>query len=216
MMPPFRTVLIDDHRVFSDGLNLILSHSPDFTVVEQVFDSRRAYDACLQQKPDLVLVDYNMPHLDGVAVVKQLGQLTHTCRIVVISLYADKEEIARCRALKVDGYLAKTIPADRLLALLGRVMQGEQVIETDLPNETPGSLPDHWRLGPRLTKREVDILMGMKQGLTTEQIAVQLELSYFTVQIHRKNISRKLPFLTEKELYEFLEVLADSGLTSDR
>ncbi len=209
MMPPFRTVLIDDHRIFSDGLNLILSHSPDFTVVEQVFDSRLAYDVCCRQKPDLVLVDYNMPHLDGVAVVEQLGKLTHPCRIVVISMYADKAEIARFRALNVDGYMAKTIPADRLLALLDRVMQGERVIESDLPNEPSASLPDQLRLRHQLTKREVEILKGVKQGLTTEQIAAQLSLSYFTVQTHRKNINRKLPFESQKEFYDFLETLAD-------
>ena len=207
MMPPFRTVLIDDHRVFSDGLRLILSHSADFTVVEQVFDSRLAYDACLQQKPDLVLVDYNMPHLDGVAVIEQLGQLTHPCRIVVISMYAEKAEIARFRALNVDGYLAKTIPADRLLALLDRVMQGERIIESDLPTGQPAPLPDYFRLRHKLSKREVDILNGLKQGLTTEQIAVQLGLSYFTVQTHCKNISRKLSFTTQTELYEFLNTL---------
>lgn len=208
-MNRYRTILIDDHQLFNDGLRLILSHSPQFEVVGQVFESRRAYDTCARLQPDLVLVDYNMPHTNGEAVVAQLRQLPNPCRIVIISMYAEKKEIARFKALHVDGFMAKTVPAERLVALLDRVMQGEQIIETDAPNEEPSTVPDHFRLKQLLTKREIEILKGVKQGLTTEQIASEHSLSYFTVQTHRKNISRKLPFLTQKELYEFLETLED-------
>ena len=206
-MNPYRTVLIDDHQLFNDGLRLILNNSPHFEVVGQVFDSRRAYDTCAKLQPDLVLVDYNMPHYNGEAVVAQLQQLPKPCRIVIISMYAEKKEIARFKALNVDGFMAKTVPAERLVALLDRVMQGEQIIEMDVPQPEPLPVPDHFRLKQLLTKREIEILKGVKQGLTTEQIAGQHSLSYFTVQTHRKNISRKLPFVTQKELYEFLETL---------
>ena len=208
-MNPYRTVLIDDHQLFNDGLRLILSHSPRFEVVAQVFDSRRACETCAKLQPDLVLVDYNMPHLDGEAIVAQLRQLPQTCRIVIISMYAEKKEIARFKALHVDGFMAKTVPAERLVALLERVMQGEQIIETDVRQPEPLTLPDHFQLRQLLTKREIEILKGVKQGLTTEQIATALGLSYFTVQTHRKNISRKLPFPTQKEWFDFLETLAD-------
>jgi len=202
-----RVVLVDDHQLFNDGLRLILNNSPRFEVVGQVFDSRRAYDTCAGLQPDLVLVDYNMPHYNGEAIVAQLRQLPNTCRIVIISMYAEKKEIARFKALHVDGFMAKTVPAERLVTLLDRVMQGEQIIETDVPRPEPLPVPDHFRLKQLLTKREIEILKGVKQGLTTEQIASQLGLSYFTVQTHRKNINRKLPSLTQKELYEFLETL---------
>jgi DNA-binding NarL/FixJ family response regulator len=208
-MNTHRTVLIDDHQLFNDGLRLILSNSPRFEVVGQVFDSRLAYDTCAELEPDLVLVDYNMPHYNGEAIVAQLRQLPKTCRIVIISMYAEKKEIARFKALNVDGFMAKTVPAERLVALLNRVMQGEQIIETDVPQAGPLTVPDHFRLKQLLTKREIQILKGVKQGLTTEQIASEHSLSYFTVQTHRKNISHKLPFLTQKELYEFLETLPD-------
>ncbi|MBC7570316.1 MAG: response regulator transcription factor [Spirosoma sp.] len=207
-MNPYRTVLIDDHQLFNDGLRLILSNSPQFEVVAQVFDSRRAYDTCARHQPDLVLVDYNMPHFNGEAVVAQLQQLPKTCRIVIISMYAEKKEIARFKALNVDGFIAKTVPAERLLTLLDRVMQGEQIIETDALKPEPLTVSDHFRLKQLLTKREIEILKGVRQGLTTEQIASKLSLSYFTVQTHRKNISHKLPFSTKKEFYDFLELLA--------
>ncbi len=202
---PIRTILIDDHCLFNDGLSLVLRESPDFTVVEQVYDSRLALTACSKHAPDLVLVDFNMPHVDGLAVVEQVKQLPHPARIVVISMYAEKREIARFTELLVDGYIAKTVAADRLLTLLRQVMAGERVVETD--NPTLPRSDDTFVVRYGLTKREIEILKRVKQGLTTEQIADELFLSYFTVQTHRKNISQKLPFDTKKDFYDFLATL---------
>lgn len=204
-MTPIRTILIDDHRLFNDGLSLVLRESPDFTVIEQVYDSRRAQEVCCRHKPDLVLVDFNMPHLDGLVVVKQLRQLQNPVKIVVISMYAEKREIARFDELLVDGYIAKTVAADRLLTLLRQVMEGTKVVETDKPTLLLSD--DAFRVKYGLTKREVEILRRVKLDLTTEQIAAELSLSYFTVQTHRKNISQKLPFTSKKEFYDFLETL---------
>lgn len=204
---PTRTILIDDHRLFNDGLNLVLRESSDFVVVEQVYDSRLALEACARLTPDLVLVDVNMPHYDGLAVVNQLKQLPAPGKIVIISMYAERREIDRFSALNINGYIAKTVAADHLLTLLRQVMQGEFVIETDaLPSP---ALPanDTARSTYGLTKREVEILKRVKLGLTSEQIADTLSLSYFTVQTHRKNISQKLPFTSKKDFYDFLETL---------
>lgn len=202
---PTRTILIDDHRLFNDGLSLVLRESPDFIVVEQVYDSRLALDTCRRHAPELVLVDFSMPHLDGLAVVKQLQQLPGSCRIVIISMYAEKREIDQFRALSIDGYIAKTVTADRLLTLLRQVMHGQHVIETDRAPSPAAPAPTQPTYG--LTKREIEILKRVKQGLTSEQIADELSLSFYTVQTHRKNISQKLPFSTKKQFYDFLTSL---------
>lgn len=204
---PTRTILIDDHRLFNDGLSLVLRDSMDFVVVEQVYDSRLALEVCQRLAPDLVLVDVNMPHFDGLAVVEQLKQLPIPCQIVIISMYAEKQEITRFKAMNINGYIAKTVAADRLLRLLRRVIEGHMVIETDTAFRLPQPVKDIDRFTYGLTKREVDILKGIKRGLTSEQIADELSLSFYTVQTHRKNISRKLPFTTKKEYYDFLETL---------
>ena len=204
---PTRTILIDDHRLFNDGLNLVLRESSDFVVVEQVYDSRLALEACARLTPDLVLVDVNMPHYDGLAVVNQLKQLPAPGKIVIISMYAERREIDRFSALNINGYIAKTVAADHLLTLLRQVMQGEFVIETDALPSPARPANDTARSTYGLTKREVEILKRVKLGLTSEQIADTLSLSYFTVQTHRKNISQKLPFTSKKDFYDFLETL---------
>lgn len=203
---PIKTILIDDHRLFNDGLSLVLRDSPDFVVAEQIYDSRLAFEACLRHTPDLVLVDVNMPHLDGLAVVEQLQQLPVAPKVVIISMYADQREIARFSTLVVNGYIAKTVTADRLLTLLGQVMAGQYVLETDT-QPRPERLLTNLTPPYNLTKRELDILKQVKRGLTSEQIADELHLSFYTVQTHRKNISQKLPFTTRKEFYDFLRML---------
>jgi DNA-binding NarL/FixJ family response regulator len=207
MTTPYRTILIDDHQLVSDGLKTILNNTPDFVVVEQVFDSQLACEVCAQHEPDLVLVDFNMPKLDGLAVVQQIQQLPFRCRLVVVSMYAEQPEITRFKVLNVDGYLAKSISAEQLLASLRRVMQGERVFVSDTVPSSPALPADYFWLNYQLTRREVDILKRIKAGLSSEQIAVALELSYHTVQAHRRNINRKLPFKTDKELYDFLNTL---------
>ncbi|TAE23526.1 MAG: DNA-binding response regulator [Cytophagales bacterium] len=215
MTKPYRTILIDDHQLFSDGLKTILNDTTDFRVVEQVYDSRQAQAVCAQHKPDLVLVDFNMPNLDGLAVVRQIRQLSFPCRIVVVSMYAEPAEVARFDALHVDGYLAKSISARRLLLLLEWVMLGERVFETDVVSVSPSVPPDYFWLKYQLTRREVEILKLVKAGLSSEQMADQLSLSYHTVQAHRRNIKRKLPFNTEKQFYDFLNKLEDKLTESD-
>lgn len=106
-----KTMIVDDHTLFNDGLALILNESKLFEVVEQVFDSRIAYKRCLTKLPELVLLDLNMPHLNGLEVARQLINLSRKPKIVVISMYAEKKEVNSFKNLQVDGYLAKTIPS---------------------------------------------------------------------------------------------------------
>lgn len=209
MMKPYRTILIDDHPLYSNGLKATLNDSPDFVVAEQVSDSRQAQAVCAQHKPDLVLVDFNMPNLDGLAVVRQIRKLPFPCRIVVISMYADLPEITRFRALNVDGYLAKTVTSEDLLASLNRVMQGETVFMSDATTASSALPPDYFWINYQLTQREVDILKLVKAGKSSEQMAIELELSYHTIQTHRRNINRKLPFKTNKELFDFLDLMGE-------
>jgi DNA-binding NarL/FixJ family response regulator len=88
-----KTIIIDDHALFNDGMNLILKESGSFEVIEQIYDSRQAQSKCFSLKPELIIVDYNMPHLNGLEVVRQLNRLGIDTKTVIVSMYADKKEI---------------------------------------------------------------------------------------------------------------------------
>lgn len=199
------TIIIDDHSLFNDGLSLILKES-GFKVVEQVYDSRQAYFKCYSLRPSLVIIDYNMPHLNGLEVVKQINSLDYDCKIVIVSMYADKKEIALFKDQGVDGYINKTTPAPDLIRALNAILKGEKVFISNAIVK-PELQKDEFEKKHRLTKRELEILKLIKDDYTTEQIATSLSLSFYTVETHRKNIKHKLNFETKQEYYDFLKSL---------
>ncbi len=197
------TVIIDDHTLFNDGLSLILKESGVFKVIEQIYDSRQAFFKCFSLQPQLIMIDYNMPYLNGLEVVKQLKTLKLESKIVIVSMYAEKREIALFEEIGVDAYITKTTPANELIATLKKVMQGEKIFESSFNNK-PIIEKDAFALKNHLTKREIEILKLIKKNYTTEEIATALNLSYYTVETHRKNVNQKMKFKTKKEFYAFL------------
>lgn len=125
-----KVIIIDDHQLFNDGLSLILKESANFQVILQIYDSRHAAYECQKLSPELILVDYNMPFLDGLEVVKLLKKGNIAYKIVVISMYADKKEIELFKDSGINGYLSKTTPAKELISALSKIMEGEFIFGT--------------------------------------------------------------------------------------
>ena len=198
-----KTIIIDDHSLFNDGLNLILSESGQFDVIMQVYDSRQAYHKCFSLRPELVMIDYNMPNLNGLEVVKQLNSLNYDWKIVIVSMYADKKEISLFKELGVHGYINKTTPSFELIEALKAIINGENIFISNMVGK-PEIQKDDFALKHQFTKRELEVLQLIKKDYTTEQIAGHLNLSYYTVETHRKNINHKAKFSTKQEFYEFL------------
>ncbi len=201
----YNCIIIDDHTLFNDGLSMILKESESFIVMDQIFDSRQAYHKCFSLSPDLVLVDYNMPNLNGLEVVKQLRSLPKIPKIVVLSMYAELKDIVLFESHGVNGYISKTIPANELINRLSQIMDGKNYFEKKQKEKV--SKTDSFSQKNQLTKRELEILKLLKKEYTTEQMAQSLNLSYYTVETHRKNINQKLKFDSKKEYFEFLESL---------
>jgi DNA-binding NarL/FixJ family response regulator len=200
------TIIVDDHSLFNDGLRLILRESEIFEVIEQIYDSRDTYQKCLELKPALIIVDYNMPHLSGLEVVKQLQNLDYNKKVVIVSMYADKKEIALFEEAGVNGYFTKTTPTNILVESLKKIMNGEKVIVANNFNKATTDT-DNLAKRYKLTKREIEIVKLVGKSYTSEQIASALNLSFYTVETHRKNINQKLNFESKQEFYEFLREL---------
>lgn len=195
-------LIIDDHQLFNDGLTLLLKESGKFDVLEQVTDSRLTYTKCLQKRPELLIIDYNMPFLNGLEVIEQLKTLPFSLRVVVVSMYADQREIEQFERLGIDGYFPKTIASYSLIEYLVQIMEGKKHFEY---SKKTANYDERFQLKKQLTKRELDVLFLLKEGFTTTQMAEKLGLSYYTVETHRKNINQKMKFVTKRELYDFLD-----------
>lgn len=197
------TIIIDDHILVNDGLSLILQESGYFKVVEKIYDSRYASTRCFLLKPHLIIIDYNMPHLNGLEVVNQLKALNCDSKIVVVSMYAETRETILFKEVGVDAYISKITPSQELVEKLKKVMDGEKLFEKN-SNKRTLLQKDVFALKHDLTKREIEILKLIKQGFTTQSIAHILELSHYTIDTHRKNVNKKMKFNTKKEFYDFL------------
>jgi DNA-binding NarL/FixJ family response regulator len=198
-----RTTIIDDHKLFSEGLSRILIDSGKFEVIDQIADSRMAFEHCLHFQPELVLMDYNMPHLNGYQLTEALKNLPYKPCIVVLSMYADSTEIDLFLKQGVQGYISKTTGAKVLLEDLQKAYNGQIVVSQEMSDEAFNN-----RLKPNtehnFTKRELEILAQLKIGKTSVEIAELLFISLLTVETHRKNINQKLNFKSKAEFYDFL------------
>lgn len=181
---------------------MLLKESELFEIVGQVSDSRQSYSQCLEKLPKLIIIDYNMPYLNGLQIVHQLKTLPYQPKIVVVSMYADHREIELFEKEGVHGYFPKTTPSPQLIQGLISILTGKKVFEL---NKKSVPEPDHFHLKNQLTKREMEVLKLIKEGLTTEHMAAHLGLSYYTIETHRKNINQKMKFSSKKEMYDFLD-----------
>lgn len=185
------TIIVDDHTLFNNGLCLILNESHQFNVIEQVYDSRQAYSKCFLLRPALVVLDYNMPYLNGLEVAKQIKALPYDCKVVVVSMYVNRDELSLLKEAGIDGYIAKNTPLDVLVDALTRTLKEERLFLTDTFGKRVTKMEaseNRWRL----TKRETQVLELEQEQYTTQQIASALALSEYTVETHQKNIRQKM------------------------
>lgn len=201
-----KVVIIDDHHLFNDGLSLILKERPlEYEVVAQVYDSKNAISVCSSLVPDLVLIDYNMPVMNGLDVLKGLQEtaVAKQMKFVIISMFADYRETDMFKTAGAHGYIMKTTPAQELFEKLKLILSGEQYFNEIKKKEKLGLEADFGRKF-KLTRREVEIIRHLKNGETTDKIADLLSLSPYTVSTHRRNVHQKLGFSTNAEFLKFI------------
>lgn len=201
-----RVLLADDHPLFRGGLLMLLSAHPRIQVVGEAGDGAQAVVMARRLQPDVVVMDLDMPHLDGVAATRQLtsddftGDPGRTIRIIILTGLGSTPE-AVCAALRAgaSGYLLKDAAPTELVTAIESVADGLAYLA---PNVTPGviadiaSRPVPGRPAPgildRLTAREREILAQMAYGLSNDDIAGRFHLSVATVRTHACRILNKL------------------------
>lgn len=200
-----KIIIADDHQLFSDGLEQLLNTMENTTVIGKVKDGKSLMRLLNGQPPDLVLMDINMPKMDGLATTREIRILFPALKILFITMYFDPNIIALCRELNVNGYLTKDTTADIMKETILAVMAGKTVYLEKKKEETPKNFFQHDDLVQKfkLSIRELEIIKQVKAGHTTKEIARLLGLSDLTVETHRKNIFRKLNCRSMADLIRF-------------
>lgn len=204
-MEPIKIVIADDHALFVNGLELLLKEDQRIDVIAIADDGKELLRVITQQRPDLILLDINMPNMNGLDALMQIKKNFPAIKTIVLSTYHESHLIERAKQNGADGYLLKNCNKEELFKAISLVISGStcfplrlQKIENDF-NRTDSFLKKF-----NLTKRELEITEFIKEGFTNQQIAEKLFLSIFTVETHRKNIMQKLQLKNPAALIRFL------------
>lgn len=188
-----KIIIADDHPLFSDGLSNLLDNEKDLQVIGIVGNGRALIDVIRKNQPDLILLDINMPQMNGLEAVKKIKQDYPKIKILMLSTYSEEHLIEKAKFYGADGYLLKNANKEELLETV-RLIAGGQSCFPYRANALQSHFDDEDNFLKKfsLTKRESEILQFIKQGNTNQQIAQEIHLSIYTVETHRKNIMHKL------------------------
>ncbi len=208
-MNPLRLVIADDHPIFRAGLRAVLARSPEIQVVGEAGDGAEALDQVRQFKPDIAIVDIDMPKCDGLRFAASVRDAQIPVKVVVLTAHPQKEMFDAFLDLGVAGYVLKESASAELIACLKAVSEGEPYVSPSLTRlllrrrqaadqlrtERPGI--------DRLTPAERRILRLIAEDKTSKEIATQLGVSPNTVDNHRANICEKLGLRGTHSLLKF-------------
>ena len=184
-----RVMIVDDHPKVAEGVQAILETYDDLEVVATLSNGRQAIDRIGSLDPDVVLLDLNMPEINGLTAAEIILERCPSTRILILSMHDSTEYISTALSHGAAGYLLKDVPTEEIKRAIDAVMAGERYLCTG----ASASLEPRIRGGKEpLTSREQTILLELAQGKSNRDVAEALDISVRTVETHRKNIKRKL------------------------
>lgn len=198
-----RILLVDDHTLFRSGLKALLSRQPDFEIVGEASDGLEGVKLAEQLKPDLVLLDLDMPVMSGTEALAQMLAANRELPVVMLTVSEDAEDLKEAFVLGARGYLVKNIDAEYLVNSVRQVVAGESVMSPEMTSKfVNGIRAKHLSLMPEvrpetvksLTERERQILGCLAQGASNREMATLLSMSESTVKAHLQRIMRRFDF----------------------
>ncbi len=200
-MTQIRVVIADDHKLFREGIKALLAVTDDIEVIGEADDGASVLRICQELQPDIVLMDINMPGLNGIQATEKISENQSPTRIIMLTMLEDDASVFNAMRVGARGYLLKGADSQEVLGVIRAVAQGQALfgpaIATRLmnyfkelslkPAATSGKAPF-----PELTQRELEVLQLIAQGLNNQEIAQKLVLSAKTVRNHITNIFSKL------------------------
>ena len=198
-----RVAIVDDHFFFRQGVRDVLNVEPDIMVVAECEDGQGALEVLRSVHPDVVLMDVNLPNVNGLQITQRLKSACPDINVIILTAYDDEEQIYRAIRIGASAYFAKDVAPNQLLDTVRTVAEGYYVIANKrlTPEQAEqwllelyrryGISPEDTTLSP-LTNRQMEILQLIIEGLSNKQIAMRLGISQQTVKNHVTSILAKL------------------------
>ena len=207
-----KILIADDHPLIADGIKNTFINQEDFHAVGVVENGKDALDFIRESEIDVVLLDINMPEMEGIQCAKLILKNFPKVKIAMLSMHQEASIIKELITIGVHGCMLKTIPAEELLVAVKRIHVGKKYFTSDVTqailndNDSASSFLPLSKKSPlmeKLTDREKEIIKMLTQGMTNAQIGEQLFISPRTVDTHRTNIMRKIEVNNVASLIRF-------------
>jgi DNA-binding NarL/FixJ family response regulator len=187
-----RVLLADDHTLVRAGLRALVSGLPDVAVVGEASHGREAVEFALRLKPDIVLMDINMPELNGLTAAERICRALPRTRVIMLSMLGNDSYVEHALRLGAAGYLLKDADAVELALAIRAVADGHTYLSPAVARHATVLAKRGLTPGPALTARQREVLQLIAEGRTTKEIAQRLDLSARTVETHRTQIMERL------------------------
>ncbi len=181
-------MLVDDHQLVRDGLRARLGDVPDICVVGEAGNARDALSLAAALRPNLILVDIRLPDSSGIELTARLVELVPATRIMVLSMYDNREYVLSAMRAGACGYILKDAPSGEIISAIKAVAAGGSYFSPAVASALVRTNND----APLLTEREREVLILLAQGDNNKSIAGKLDISVRTIEAHRLNLRRKL------------------------
>ena len=217
-MKPARVLLADDHTLVRAGLRKLLELMPEVEVVGEADDGKKVLSLAEQLQPDLVLMDLSMPGLNGLEASARLLKAWPKMRVLILSMHQNEEYVRQALRNGAVAYLLKDAAPQELAQAIKAVLQGQTYLSAGVRKGLDGARIDTLRAdtppSEQLTPRQTEVLCLVAQGLSSKEIARQLDLSIKTVDSHRTGLMKQLDIheVTGLVRYAIRKGLISSGL----
>jgi two-component system, NarL family, response regulator NreC len=211
-----RILLADDHQITRSGLRALLEQQPNMTVAGEADNGRLAVRMAAELKPDIIVMDINMPELNGIEASRQIKSELPDIKIIALSMHSDKRYVAGMLKAGVSGYLLKNCAFDELVAAINSVVRNQSYLSPAIADTV---MKDYASIlegadqstASLLSSREREVLQLIAEGMSTRDIGERIHVSVKTVETHRQQIMRKL---NAKSVAELTKIAVREGLTS--
>jgi DNA-binding NarL/FixJ family response regulator len=205
-----KILLVDDHLIVRDGIKLVLQSDPSLELVGEAGNGKEAIALCAELKPDLIIMDIDMPVMNGIDAIREIRKTNNDVKIIILTMYEKESFLIDGISSGINGYLYKMASMDELLQAVHSVYSGMEIYSPKITQILSAHLnkkSDDENNGKKeevfLSSREKEIVTQIASGKSNKQIAEELFLSIFTVKNHRKNIMHKLGFKKVNQLVRY-------------
>lgn len=211
-----RILLVDDHAVVLAGLRTVLADEPGVEIVGEARNGREALHMATELDPDLVLMDISLPGMSGIDATKRIRESVPSAQVVCLSLHMDHRIVDTAIKAGASGYILKDCAHEELVIAIRTVLSGKSylsptIVDRVLHSVRHGASEGGDQVDQPLTRREVEVLQRIADGLSTKELAYQLQVSVKTISTHREHIMDKLGIYSIAGLTKYA---IQKGLTS--